>query len=160
LADGTMRHDDDSSGHHRGITRRWRGEDDTETTLETARQELTSAAEDLERLTGELQQRTALVERLEVLSDALLDLVLVPAVVVDAEGRIVGVSRGGAAAVPELADALNKPVSAVVPRRLADEIAAFVAGPELTPAQATLLAETSTRFTALPDGSTLVVFDS
>ncbi|MGH9211574.1 MAG: hypothetical protein ACRD2C_12955 [Acidimicrobiales bacterium] len=126
--------------------------------METARLELANAVADLEHLTSELRQRTQLVERLEVLTDALLDLVAIPAVVVDAQGRIVAVSRGAASTQADLANALGKPVSSVVGQPLVDEIAAFAAGDGATPGQVSTLAETKTHFTALPDGSTLVVF--
>src|SRR4029453_1425482 len=60
-------------------------------TLEEVRQEVVAAADDLERMTAELRPRTRLVERLEALADTLLDLIAVPVVVVDTEGRIVAV---------------------------------------------------------------------
>jgi hypothetical protein len=91
------------------------GDGVTATVIEEARAELDRAASELERLTDELNERTALVEQLEVLADALLDLVQTPAVVVDAEDRIVAVSRGAAKAYPELADALGRSARTVLP---------------------------------------------
>jgi uncharacterized protein GlcG (DUF336 family) len=129
-------------------------------TLEEVRQELVDAADDLERMTAELRSRTRLVERLEALADTLLDLVALPVVVVDTEGRIAAVSRGGASELPGLADSLGKPVSAVLPEPLAGEVVAFVmAGStplDLTDAPAS--PQNGTRLVALPDGYAVVVW--
>jgi hypothetical protein len=129
-------------------------------TLEEVRQELVDAADDLERMTAELRSRTRLVERLEALADTLLDLVALPVVVVDTEGLIAAVSRGGASELPGLADSLGKPVSAVLPEPLAGEVVAFVmAGStplDLTDAPAS--PQNGTRLVALPDGYAVVVW--
>jgi uncharacterized protein GlcG (DUF336 family) len=129
-------------------------------TLDEVRQEVVAAADDLERMTAELRSRTRLVERLEALADTLLDLVAVPVVVVDTEGRIAAVSRCGASELPGLAESLGKPVSAVLPEPLAGEIVAFVtAGStplDLTDAPAS--PRNGTRLVALPDGYAMVVW--
>lgn len=97
------------------MRRRTGGDGVTATVIEQARAELDRAASELERLTDQLNECTALVERLEVLADALLDLVPTPAVVVDSEDRIVAVSRGAAKEFPELADALGRSARSVLP---------------------------------------------
>jgi len=78
---------------------------------------------------------------------------------VDPDGRIAAVSRRAAAEVPALADGLGKPASRVVPKPLLEEITAFAAGSSATPEEVALVAESRARFVALPDGSTLAVFE-
>lgn len=154
MVDGTMR--DDHDLHADQPEDGPQGDDTTDAVLDAGREELERAADDLERLTSELRERTRLVARLEVLSDALLDRLADPVIVVDDEGRISAVSRGASTQSPGLADALGKPASSVLPPALVDELAAFVAGADATPSQSELLADTSTSFLALPDGSVLV----
>jgi PAS domain-containing protein len=116
------------------------GDGDTATVIEQARAEVERASRELERLTEQLNDRTELVERLEVLTDALLDLLPTPAVVVDAEGTLVAVSRGAAAEYPYLADALGRSAATVLPKIGGDD--------------------DDTDTVALPDGSRLLVLAS
>lgn len=163
-----MRHDDETNGQYLDRHKEPRGDGTTDTTMDTARRELVEAAAELEHLAGTLQERTELVERLEVLVNALLDLLPVPVVVVDAQERLTAVSRGAAKARPELAAALGKPASAHLGPRLVEEVAAFAAaaavelgrpGPSQLSARASTAGDAPPRFTALPGGSTLVVLE-
>ncbi|HEY3140529.1 MAG TPA: hypothetical protein VGJ86_05335, partial [Acidimicrobiales bacterium] len=92
--------------------------------LDAARDELVRAAEDLERLTDELHDRSRQVERLEKLAEALLDLVATPAIVVDPSGLLSGLSRGAASSFPALADGLGKPAAPQLPPDLAGDLVA------------------------------------
>jgi PAS domain-containing protein len=116
--------------------------------LDDARRELEGAAVDLERVTELLHERSEAVDALEVLVDHLLELVDVPLVVVDADGRIAAVSRGAAATVGALADALGKPARAVLPSGALAEASPEAEGPARS------------HVVALPRGSTLVRLDA
>jgi nitrogen fixation/metabolism regulation signal transduction histidine kinase len=94
--------------------------------LDDMRQELDHAADDLERLTTELQARTELVEGFEALVDELLNLLSVPVVVVDENARITGLSRGAADLVDDPANAVGRAASSVLPARLSTAVVAFV----------------------------------
>lgn len=122
-----------------------------------ARLELERAATDLERLTGELYERSLLATRLEILADALLDLLPVPAIVVDPDGRIAAVSRGAVATVPALSDGLGRPASKLLPKRLADDVASAVSRARAGQSSGVDDGGAPPRFRALPDGSILVV---
>jgi ABC-type transporter Mla subunit MlaD len=129
------------------------GEDATDDVLDAARDELVRAAEDLERLTDELHDRSRQVERLEVLAEALLDLVATPAIVVDSSGLLSGLSRGAASSFPALADGLGKPAAPQLPAELAGDLVATTSDGS---SREHHLSSGST-FVPLPDGSTLVV---
>jgi hypothetical protein len=88
--------------------------------LDAAREEMERAAGELERIVRLLDERTERVEWLEALVDELLDLVGVPALVVDAEGRIAGLSRAAEDGLPGAKDALGKPATSVLPDPLGD----------------------------------------
>lgn len=90
--------------------------------LDAARQEMDRAADDLERLVRLLDERTERVEWLEALVDELLDLVGVPALVVDADGRITGLSRAAEADLPGARGALGKLAASVLPDPLGDDV--------------------------------------
>jgi len=88
--------------------------------LDAARQEMDRASDDLERLARLLEERTDRVEWLEALVDELLELVGVPALVVDADGRIAGLSRGAEVDLPGARGALGKPATSVLPDPLGE----------------------------------------
>ena len=90
--------------------------------LDTARLEMERAAVDLERVVQLLGERTERVEWLEALVDELLDLVGVPAVVLDADGRVTAVSRGAEAELPGASGALGKPARSALPDALGDDV--------------------------------------
>jgi hypothetical protein len=112
------------------------------------RRELEGAAVDLERVTSLLHERTEALDTLEALVDHLLGLVDVPLVVVDADGRIAAVSRTAADTVDDLADALGKQATAVLPA------GALTAGAAVSGAE-----DGGLRVVALPRGSSLVRLD-
>jgi len=87
-----------------------------------ARVELDRAADDLERLIERLDERTQRVEWLETLLDEVLELLTVPALVIDDERRIVAASRGAEAQVPGVAESLGRPATAVLPKQMADDL--------------------------------------
>lgn len=87
-----------------------------------ARAELDRAADDLERLIERLDERTQRVEWLESLLDEVLELLAVPALVIDDERRIVAASRGAEAQFPGVAESLGRPATAVLPARMAEEL--------------------------------------
>lgn len=78
----------------------------------------------LERMTEELTGQRTAVDRLESLLDALLDMADTPVIVIDADRRITGVSRGAARSFE--AAAVGKPLSSVLPDPLAEQLAAHV----------------------------------
>jgi nitrogen fixation/metabolism regulation signal transduction histidine kinase len=131
--------------------------------LDDMRQELDRAADDLERLTTELQARTDLVEGLEALVDELLSLLPVAVVAVDENARVTGLSRGAAEIVDDPANAVGRAASSVLPSRLAKQVVAYVRdgrrggegdGDEEVRAET---AAGTVRFLALPGRLTLVV---
>lgn len=137
--------------------------------LDDMRHELDRAADDLERITRQLHQRTDMVEQFEVLVDELLELLAVPVVLVDEDARVTALSRGAAAMVGDPAAALGKQASSVLPSPLAKRVTAYV--------KATALARDgrrlgtgsddegdggdgpAVRFLDLPGGYTLVVLE-
>jgi hypothetical protein len=136
--------------------------------VDDMRQELEHAADDLERLTEQLDERTGLLLRFEALVDELLDLLPVPVVLIDENARVAGLSRGAADLVDDPAGALGRAATSVLPSALSREVTAYVrdgrhdgdgddgtAGDgEGRRAQAD---GTAVRFLALPDRTTLVV---
>lgn len=90
--------------------------------LDAARLEMDRAAGDLERVVRLLDERTERVEWLETLVDELLELVGVPALVVDADGCILALSRAAEADLPGAKGALGKPVSSLLPDLLDDDV--------------------------------------
>jgi hypothetical protein len=103
--------------------------------LDEARLELDRAAEDLERLTERLEERTERIEWLESLLDELLELLTVPALVLDDDHRVLAASRGAEDRYPAVAEGLGRRV----PDPLAGELDVVL---------------------TLPGGSTLVVLPS
>jgi PAS domain-containing protein len=131
-------------------------------TIEEMRNEMERAAGDLERITEQLHERSVQVERLEALVDHMLGLIELPVVVVGADRKVSAVSRGAAALLPQTSRVLGKNASSVLPRPLADRLAAFadkVAAAEGTeddsPASGGLAEGND--LVALPGGATLVV---
>jgi len=122
--------------------------------FDEARRELEGAASDLEQLTQLLHERTDALDTLEALVDHLLGLVDVPLVVVDADGRIAAVSRGAADSVGDLADALGKQATSVLP---AGSTAPAPVPPSADGADAEGAARS--RVVVLPRGSTVVRLD-
>jgi hypothetical protein len=94
--------------------------------LDDMRQELDRAADDLERLTEQLDERTGLLLRFEALVDELLDLMPVPVVLLDENARVAGLSRGAADLVDDPAGALGRAASSVLPSALSREVTAYV----------------------------------
>jgi PAS domain-containing protein len=92
------------------------------TGCDSARAELDRAAGDLERLIDQLGERTERVEWLESLLDEVLELLTVPALVLDDERRIVAASRAAEDQVPGVAGGLGRPATAVLPEELADDL--------------------------------------
>jgi nitrogen fixation/metabolism regulation signal transduction histidine kinase len=117
-------------------------------TIDEMRIELEQAANDLERVTAQLRERSDQVERLEALLDEMLGLLDVPVVVVGADRRVAAMSRGAAQLLPENSRVLGKAASSVLPRSLADRVVAFADG--TAPSDGDGLV-------ALPGGATLVV---
>lgn len=97
--------------------------------VDAARAELDRAAGDLESLTERLGECTDRVDLLEALVDELLGLLSVPALVLDHEGRVVGMSRGAEKQLADPEAALGRPAAAVVPRPLADALTLVVTLP-------------------------------
>jgi hypothetical protein len=134
-----------------------------EALLDEARLELSEAAEDLERLNQRLRDHTLEIQRLEVLVDQLLAVLEVPAIVVDADGRITALSRGAADSRADLSDALGKPASSVMPQGIADEALRIVASGSRPANDTSEPPEGVTHhvgdatFVGLPDGSVLVL---
>jgi hypothetical protein len=144
--------------------------------LEDVRAELDAAANDLERVNEQLRDRVIEVQRLEILVDHLLDLLTVPALVIGADARLAAVSRGAVDRYSQLsADAVGKPVWAVLPGDLADQIRKLIesrpaadtppqpltvgSDPSNAPEEATYRLAGATAV-ALPDGSLLVEPDT
>lgn len=90
--------------------------------LDTARQEMERAAGDLERVVEMLGERTERVEWLEALVDELLGLLGVPAVVLDADGRVTAMSRGAEDELPGGRAALGKPAMSAVLDALGEDV--------------------------------------
>jgi nitrogen fixation/metabolism regulation signal transduction histidine kinase len=127
-------------------------------TIDEMRTELERAAEDLERVTAQLRERSDEVERLEALLDTMLGLLDVPVVVVGPDRRVAALSRGAAEVLPENSKALGKAASSVLPRRLADRVVAFADGQAAGQADGEGATEDdSDGLVALPGGATLVV---
>lgn len=139
--------------------------------LDDMRRELERAADDLERATQQLHQRTGLVEHLEVLVDELLGLLVVPVVLVDENARVTALSRGASDMfeVDDPAAVVGKTVSSVLPAPVSKEVTAHVraagaaagrtidegtGGPRRRGGGETAK---TVRFVDLPSGSTLVV---
>jgi hypothetical protein len=131
-------------------------------TIEEMRDELERAAGDLERTTEQLHERSVQVERLEALVDHMLGLLELPLVVVGPDRKVAAVSRGATALLPQTSRVLGKTAASVLPRPLADRLAAFadqVAVSNGTGDDAALggtLAD-GNDLVALPGGATLVV---
>jgi nitrogen fixation/metabolism regulation signal transduction histidine kinase len=134
--------------------------------LDDMRQELDRAADDLERLTTELQARTDLVQGFEALVDELLSLLAVPVVVVDENARITGLSRGAAGLVDDPANAVGRAASSALPAPLSKQVVAYVrdsdrrrddhdGGDDEEDREGS--GDGTVRFLALPGRSTLVV---
>jgi len=90
--------------------------------LAEARQEMDQAAGDLERVLALLGERTEQVEWLEALVDELLGLLGVPAVVLDADGRVAAMSRGAEDELPSGRDVLGKPAKSALPDALGEDV--------------------------------------
>lgn len=97
--------------------------------VDAARAELDRAAEDLETLTERLRESTDRVDLLEALVDELLGLLSAPALVLDNEGRVVGMSRGAEKQMADPDSALGRLATAVVPSPLADALTLVVTLP-------------------------------
>lgn len=138
--------------------------------LDEMRRELERAADDLERVTRQLHQRTDLVEQFEVLVDELLDLLGVPVVLVDEDARVTALSRGAASLVGDPAAALGKQASSVLPSPVAKRVTAYVKAAAIGRDGRRVGAQGDdeddggdgpvVRFVDLPGGSTLVVLDA
>jgi hypothetical protein len=90
--------------------------------LAEARLEMDQAAGDLERVVALLGERTERVEWLEALVDELLGMLGVPAVVLDADGRVTAMSRGAEDGLPDGRDALGKPAKSALPDALGEDV--------------------------------------
>jgi hypothetical protein len=130
-------------------------------TIEEMRDELERAAGDLERITEQLHERSVQVERLEALVDHMLGLLELPVVVVGPDRKVSAVSRGASALLPQTSRVLGKAASSVLPRPLAERVAAFAEKVAATNgtgdgAGSGTLAD-GNDLVALPGGATLVV---
>jgi nitrogen fixation/metabolism regulation signal transduction histidine kinase len=149
--------------------------------LDEMRRELEHAADDLERVTRQLHQRTDMVDRFEVLVDELLALLPVPVVLIDEDARVTAISRGAAQMLGDPAAAVGKQASSVLPPAVARRVTAYVrsstaraaaregqGGPEASDgtededesAGAGSDEGPVVRFLDLPGGSTLVVLEA
>ena len=90
--------------------------------LAEARLEMDRAAGDLERVVALLGERTERVEWLEALVDELLGMLGVPAVVLDADGRVAAMSRGAEDELPDGRGALGKPAKSALPDALGEDV--------------------------------------
>ncbi|HEY8545542.1 MAG TPA: hypothetical protein VIL36_10860 [Acidimicrobiales bacterium] len=90
--------------------------------LAEVRVEMERAAGDLERVVALLTERTERVEWLEALVDELLGLLGVPAVVLDADGRVTAMSRGAEDELPGGRAVLGKPAKSVLPDALGEDV--------------------------------------
>jgi hypothetical protein len=149
--------------------------------VDDMRQELERAADDLERLTEQLGERTGMLLRFEALVDELLDLMPVPVVLLDENARVAGLSRGAADLVDDPAAALGRAATSVLPSALSREVTAYVRetshdgdglavggtgnggdaadGDAERQGRRAQVDGTAVRFLALPDRTTLVVVD-
>jgi hypothetical protein len=125
-------------------------------TIDEMQSEIERAAGDLERVTEQLRERSDEVERLEALVDRMLGLLEVPMVVVGPDRRVAAMSRGAAAVlsgagVPRV---LGRSAASVLPRPLAERVAAFAEQPGQPGRDE---GEGADDLVALPGGATLVV---
>lgn len=90
--------------------------------LAEARLEMERAAGDLERVVALLGERTERVEWLEALVDELLGMLGVPAVVLDADGRVAAMSRGAEDELPGGRGVLGKPAKSALPDALGEDV--------------------------------------
>ena len=79
------------------------------------RRRVDAAAEDIERLTAELAERTQALDELEAVADAVLGAADTPIVVVGADRRLRAVTRGAAELLGVDGPVLGRPLSTVVP---------------------------------------------
>ncbi|HEX6421329.1 MAG TPA: hypothetical protein VFZ77_22700 [Acidimicrobiales bacterium] len=102
------------------------GADDPAQLVTEMRAAVEAAAQQLDEVVDELRAQRSRVDQLESVVDRLLDALDATVLIVDAGGRITGLSRGAAARLDGAA--VGKPLPSVLPAPVADPIADALAG--------------------------------
>lgn len=93
---------------------------DTTALLAEMRRSVETAADQLERMAGELTDCRARLDRLETVVDTLLEIIDLAVVVVDGDRHVLGLSRAAAERFGDIA--IGKPISSVVHDSLDDAV--------------------------------------
>lgn len=123
--------------------------DDAVAMLAELRARVEEAAAEIERLTGELADRTRCLDELESTTDALLGVTDTPVILVGEDRRVRAVTRGAADLLDVTGSPVGRALSTVLPDALADEAADQLDGGGGTGADGALLVQVLDRGGAL-----------